>query len=102
MALSAGNQLIALAMIEMEGLSAGQAAERLHVEPMEIDSLHQRFRSEGLGKTLRSATFRSASTGSGPATAFTPPVGSSSPTKTARESTQPFKRLSPANGFKKR
>lgn len=97
MALSAGNQLIALAMIEMEGLSAGQAAERLHVEPMEIDSLHQRFRSEGLGKTLRSA-----STGSGPVTAFTPPVGSSSPTKTARESTQPFKRLSPANGFKKR
>jgi transposase len=55
MALSAGNQLLALAMIEMEGLSCGEAATQLKIPTREVEVLHQRYSEEGLGQTLRSS-----------------------------------------------
>jgi transposase len=55
MALSAQDQIFALAMIEGEGMSPHQVAKHLHAEPKEVEVLHQRYSEEGLGRTLRSS-----------------------------------------------
>jgi transposase len=50
MALSAQDQIFALAMIEGEGMSPHQVAKHLHAEPKEVEVLHQRYSEEGLGR----------------------------------------------------